>query len=57
MNEHDDVDDYGLPPGRDCPACVLPLEPGHIDDTIALVWFCPSHGLIETTPNPFAQDQ
>lgn len=57
MNEHDDINDDGLPPGRDCPACGQPLEPGHIDDSIALVWLCPSHGLIETTPDPFSQDQ
>lgn len=44
----------GLPRGRDCPACGLALEPGHIDETIALAWLCPSHGPVEFTNDPFA---
>lgn len=55
MNDPASLDDYGLPAGRDCPACALPLEPGHIDDTIALVWLCPSHGPIGHTANPFQE--
>lgn len=57
MSEHDNLDDDGLPAGRDCPACGQPLEPGHIDDTIALVWLCPSHGLIERTETPFSDTE
>lgn len=49
-----DVDPDGLPKGQDCPVCGLPLEPGHIDDTLALVWFCPSHGPVGRTDNPLA---
>lgn len=56
-SEHDNIDDFGLPPGRDCPACGQPLEPGHIDDSIALVWLCPSHGLIDRTTSPFSDPQ
>lgn len=54
MSDSTDIDDYGLPRGRDCPACGQPLEPGHLDDSIALVWLCPSHGLIARTENPFS---
>lgn len=53
MSDPTELDDYGLPPGRDCPACGQPLEPGHIDDSIALVWLCPTHGFIERTDDPF----
>lgn len=43
----------GLPPARNCPDCGAPLEPGHIDDSITLVWLCPAHGVIERTEDPF----
>ena len=38
---HVDLDEQGLPGRRDCPACGSPLEPGFIDDSIALAWMCP----------------
>lgn len=48
-----DVDENGLPGrGRDCPECGAPLEPGHIDASIALVWLCPIHGMVGFTANP-----
>ncbi len=59
-NPSDDVDGIGvdgLPPGRDCPSCGQPLEPGHIDSSIALVWLCPTHGLIDRTTNPLSDPQ
>lgn len=46
------VDVDGFPPGRNSPACGEPLEPGHIDDSLQLVWLCASHGLIERTTDP-----
>lgn len=52
--ELDDIDADGLPRGKDCPACGLPLEPGHTDDTPGLTWFCPSHGAVEFMHDPFA---
>ncbi|KJL35310.1 hypothetical protein RR49_02532 [Microbacterium ginsengisoli] len=48
----DPVDIDGLPPGRNCPACGEPLEPGHIDDSLQLVWLCPSHGVVDRTIDP-----
>lgn len=52
MNSNDEIGFDGLQPGRDYPTCGQPLEPGHLDDTIALVWLCPSHGPVDFTPRP-----
>lgn len=54
MDEDSEVGGDGLPPGRDCPECGCPLEPGHIDASMTLVWLCPSHGPISYTTNPFS---
>lgn len=47
-----DIGDDGLPPGRDCPTCGEPLQPGHIDDTTGIAWMCPNHGAVDLTPDP-----
>ena len=52
--DFDAFGDDGLPRGKDCPACGLPLEPGHTDETLSLTWLCPSHGPVEFTQDPFA---
>jgi len=51
LSPDDGFDGFG--PGRDCSTCGQALEPGHIDDTLTLVWFCPTHGAVATTVNPF----
>lgn len=56
-NDYTELDDYGLPPGRDCPACGEPLEPGHIDNSIALVCLCPTHGFVERTEDPLSDTE
>jgi hypothetical protein len=33
----------------------MPLEPGHIDASLTLVWLCPAHGMIDSTPDPFKE--
>jgi hypothetical protein len=57
MNDGLEVDVDGFPPGRNCPVCGEPLEPGHLDDTLTLVWLCPSHGVINYTTDPFSEPQ
>lgn len=57
MNDGLDVDVDGFPPGRNCPVCGEPLEPGHLDDSLTLVWLCPSHGVINYTIDPFPEPQ
>lgn len=57
MDDLDNIPLDGLPPGRDCPVCQQPLEPGHIDTSITLVWLCPSHGPVDYTTNPFTEQQ
>lgn len=42
----------GFPPGRGCPECGTALEPGFIDDTIALVWLCPTHAAMAVSVSP-----
>ena len=49
---HIELDEQGLPGRRDCPAYGAPLEPGFIDESIALAWLCPNHGMVEFTGNP-----
>ncbi len=53
---HIDLDEQGLPGRRACPACGSPLEPGFIDESIALAWMCPNHGMITFTPHPLDED-
>ena len=56
MEEHTTIGEDGFPPGRDCPVCGRPLEPGHIDASLELVWLCPDHGMIDTTPDPLTEE-
>lgn len=56
VHVHRSIGDDGLPAGRDCPACGSPLEPGHIDSSLTLVWLCPAHGMIDITSDPFETD-
>ncbi|MCR2764978.1 hypothetical protein NQ152_15840 [Microbacterium sp. zg.B48] len=51
-----ELDEDGLPKGRDCPTCGAPLEPGPIDATLAVAWMCPNHGPVEFTADPFGDD-
>jgi uncharacterized protein (UPF0212 family) len=53
---HIDLEEYGVPGCRDCPTCGEPLEPGFIDESIALAWLCPNHGMITFMPNPVDED-
>lgn len=36
------------------PALWPPARAGHVDDSIRLVWLCPSHGWVASTENPFS---
>lgn len=52
LSMSDDFD--GIDGGRDCPTCGAPLIPEHVaDDSLALAWTCPTHGIIDMTPDPF----
>lgn len=56
VEEDTTIGEDGFPPGRDCPVCGRPLEPGHIDASLELVWLCPDHGMIDTTPDPLTEE-
>ncbi len=51
----DEIGPDGLPRGKDCPVCGLPLEPGHTDESLSLTWFCPTHGPVEVMKDPLSE--